>query len=187
MRHRHPVPLDVRPAHGGGVEQGVDEVVGQEVDLVDVEHAAVGLGEQTGLVGAHTLGQRPLQVERADEPVLGRPDRQLDEPGRVPGRNGGRVRSVRAIGVGRSGVALEPASRHDVKVGQQGGQRAHRGRLRRALLAPHEHAADARVHRVEQQGEPQVVVADHGGERERAHHGETARPDVITGRSGGAP
>ena len=79
VRHRHPVALDVRPAHGGGVEEGVDEMVVQEVDLVDVEHAAMGLREQTGLVGTDALGQRALEVERADEPVLGRPDRQLDE------------------------------------------------------------------------------------------------------------
>ena len=36
----------------GGVEQQVDEVVVQQVDLVDVEHAAVRGGEQAGLVGA---------------------------------------------------------------------------------------------------------------------------------------
>ena len=81
MRHRHPVALDVRAAHGGGVEQQVDEVVVQQVDLVDVEHAAVRLGEQPRLVGADALRQRPLQVQRPDEPVLGRADRQLDEPG----------------------------------------------------------------------------------------------------------
>ena len=83
VRHRHPVALDVRAAHRGGVEEGVDEVVVQQVDLVDVEHAAMGRGEQTGLVGTHALGQRALEVERADEPVLGRPDRQLDEPRRA--------------------------------------------------------------------------------------------------------
>ena len=189
VRHRHAVAFDVRPTHGGGVEEGVDEVVVQEVDLVDVEHPAVGVGEQTGLVGADALGQRALQVERADEPVFGRADRQLDQPGRVPGGHDRRVRPVRAVGVGRGGVAAEPASHDDVQVGQQGGQRAHGRRLRRALLAPHQHTADARVHRVEQQGEAQVVVADHGAERERAraHHRETARPDVITGRSAGAP
>ena len=143
MRHRHPVALDVRAAHRGGVEEGVDEVVVQQVDLVDVEHAAVGVGEQAGLVGAHALGQRALEVERADEPVLGRADRQLDEPGRVPGRSATAGCRARPGSQGRArGVAAEPASRDDVEVGQQRGQRAHGRRLRRALLAPHQHAAD---------------------------------------------
>jgi hypothetical protein len=44
--HRDPLPLDVRPAERRRVEQQVDEVVVQEVDLVDVEDAAVGGGEQ---------------------------------------------------------------------------------------------------------------------------------------------
>jgi hypothetical protein len=178
----------VRPAHGGGVEEGVDEVVVQEVDLVDVEHPAVGLGEQAGLVGADAFGQRAFQVERADEPVLGRPHRQLDQPGRPPVPPA-RVRAVRALRVGRGGIAAEPAPHHHVEGGEQGGQRAHGRRLRGALLPPHQHAADPGVHRVEQQGEAQVVVAHHGaeGERARAHHRETARPDVITGRSAGAP
>ena len=43
------VALDVLAAQRGGVEQHVDQVVGQQVDLVDVEHAAVGRGEQAGL------------------------------------------------------------------------------------------------------------------------------------------
>ena len=43
------VALDARDARGGGVEQRVDEVVGQQVDLVDVEDALVGAREQARL------------------------------------------------------------------------------------------------------------------------------------------
>ena len=64
---------------GGGVEQGVDEVVGQQVHLVDVEHAAVGRGQQAGLEPDLAAGQRRPQVERADHPLLGGAERQLDE------------------------------------------------------------------------------------------------------------
>ena len=45
---RHPVAFDVHPTHGGGVEQDIDEVVGQQVDLIDVQHAAVRPGQQSG-------------------------------------------------------------------------------------------------------------------------------------------
>ena len=43
---RDAVAFDVHPAHRRGVEQHVDEVVVQEVDLVDVQHAAVRAGQQ---------------------------------------------------------------------------------------------------------------------------------------------
>ena len=46
---RDPFALDPVDAGGGDVEQHVDEVVGEQVDLVDVEHAAVGRGQQAGL------------------------------------------------------------------------------------------------------------------------------------------
>jgi hypothetical protein len=47
VRVRDPVALDVHPAHRRGVQHDVDEVV-RQVDLVDVEHAAVGAGQQSG-------------------------------------------------------------------------------------------------------------------------------------------
>ena len=92
VAYRDALAFDVAGAERGRVEQQVDEVVVQQVDLVDVEHAAVGGREQTRLEGLHALGQRPLDVERADEPVLGGTDRQLDQPGRS--LSGGRAGSA---------------------------------------------------------------------------------------------
>jgi hypothetical protein len=77
-------------------------VVVQEVDLVDVEDAAVGGGEQPGLVRRHAGRQRPLEVERADEAVLGGADRQLDEPrGRLDGAPWRLASGSRGRGAGR--------------------------------------------------------------------------------------
>ncbi len=93
---RDAVALDGRPAHRGGVEEQVDEVVVEEVDLVDVKDAAVGTGEQAGLVLRLALRQRPLEVQRAEDAVLGGTDRQLDEPDRPRlGRGVGGERPVR--------------------------------------------------------------------------------------------
>ena len=171
VRHRHAVALDVRAPHRGGVEQQVDEVVVQQVDLVDVEHAAVRVGEQPGLVGAHALGQRALQVERPDQPVLGRADRQLDQPGRAGAprprrtrRPCGAVRAARVRGrPGRSRTgsrAPRPAS----------GSSAASARTAVDFAVPFSPRTSTPptpgMHRVEQQREPQVVVADDGGERE---------------------
>ena len=76
---RDAVAFDVHPAHRGGVEQHVDQVVVQQVDLVDVQHAAVCAGQQSRREGVLTVAQHTLQVQRADHAVLGGADGQLDQ------------------------------------------------------------------------------------------------------------
>ncbi len=97
------------------VEQHVDQVVGQEVDLVDVEHATVGGGEQARLEADLATGEGGVRVERADHTVLGRTERQLHE--RRPAEPG-----CQAPGERRLGRALLAAQQHaaDARVG--GGQ-----------------------------------------------------------------
>ena len=141
MRVRHPVALDVHATHRGGVEQDVDEVVVQQVDLVDVEHAVVRGGEQTRLERRLALAQHLGEVEGADDPVLRGPDGQFHQP-RTP----------------RAGFVDDR--------GEQRGQGAHDSRFRGALLAPHQHPADPGMHGAQRQREPQAVLAYDGAERE---------------------
>ncbi len=150
VRHRHPVPLDVRAAHRGGVQQEVDEVVVQQVDLVDVEHAPVRLGEQPGLVGADALGQRALQVQRPDQPVLGGADGQLDQPrrARVPGR-GRRREQGQAVPPAHLGVGAVVADAHATGPGRRAARRGSAdpgrpGRRRTGSPAPRPRPAAAR-------------------------------------------
>ena len=49
MTYRNAFPLHVVASHGRGVQQHVHQVVVQQVDLVDVENAPVGRGNQAGL------------------------------------------------------------------------------------------------------------------------------------------
>ena len=143
--HGQPFPLDVVHAEGGGVQQQVDKMIMKEVHLVHVEQTAVRRGEQARLERCDPVGQRPLDVQRAGQPVLGGADGQLGQPGRPGQRRGlARMRAVRAAGVRRGRVAGEPAVRDDVHGRQQRGDPAHHRRLRGAFLAPHEHAADRR-------------------------------------------
>jgi hypothetical protein len=107
---RHPLALHVGGAERRGVEQQVDQVVVQQVDLVDVEDAAVRCGQQARLVGAHPLGERALEVERADEAVLRRTHRQLDEPRRTTA--GLDVRACGPSGQAGSGSAGSHEKRH---------------------------------------------------------------------------
>ena len=104
MLVRHRLPLDPVDTAGGHVEEEVDEVVGQEVDLVDIEHAAVGGGQQAGQEATLTAGQRCGQVQRAGDAILGGAHRQLDERRLVPQQRG---QPARQCGLGASLLAPE--------------------------------------------------------------------------------
>ena len=127
-----PIALDGHLTRGGSVQQGVDEVVAQQVDLVDVEHAAVGAAEQAGL-DTVIAGQGGAQVEGPDQPVQRRTERQLHQRGR-------------GVGSGRPP--------------EHGCQRAHGRRLRGAPFTPHEHAPDHRVHGAHEQRLHEVLLTD---------------------------
>ncbi len=78
MGHRYRLALDAGDAGGGGVQQRVDQVVGEQVDLVDVQDPPMCAGKQPGLERP-LAGQGPAQVQRADEAVERRSERQLDQ------------------------------------------------------------------------------------------------------------
>ena len=63
LRVRDAVTLDDHPARRRCVQQHVDEVVGEQVDLVDVEHSPIGVRQQPWRESLFTLGQNFLQVE----------------------------------------------------------------------------------------------------------------------------
>ena len=164
---RDAVALDGRAAHRGGVEQQVDEVVVQQVDLVDVEDPAVRLGQQAGLVlrlalatararGAASRAPGPRWRRRAARPAAPAASR----------RRRRRANGRRATGAGSRG-SLENRSPATTSIGgSTRGQGAHDRRLRGALLAAHEHAADLGGDRGEHQGQGHVVGADDGAEGE---------------------
>ena len=79
MAVRHAVALDDVLARHGDVEQRVDQVVGQQVDLVDVEDATVGGGEQARAEHQLPAGERGRDVERADEAIFRGAERELGE------------------------------------------------------------------------------------------------------------
>ena len=147
-------------------------MVVQEVDLVDVEDVAVGLGQDAGLEAARALLERRLQVDRPHHPVLRRVDRELDHA-HPPLRAGQRVLAVveAQAAVGAEGllvlrVAAEVAALDHVLLREESRERADGGGLRGALLAADQHAADRGVDGVQDQGELHPLLADDRGEGE---------------------
>ena len=200
MAHAQALALDQVLARGRDVEQEVDQMVLEQIGLVDVEEAAVGPRQQAGLERLLAPGQRPLEVERADDPVLGRAQRQVDHRHRHLGRlHGARPSAQRAVGVHRVAgsprrVAVVAAAGHDLHLRQQRRQRPHGGGFAGAAVAEHQHAADRLIDRGDQQGLLHLLLADDGGEREErcacspasarsAHRLRTDRDDPNARRS----
>ena len=116
--------------------------------------------------------ERAAEVERADEPVEARAERQLDERRR---RAASTVASAGDGPVGRELAGRErerPGRARRVTGGSSGASAAHRRRLGRAALAAHEHAADLGRDGVDQQRLDQRLLAD--DRRQRVRHGSRA-------------
>ena len=148
------LPLERIDAHRGGVEQYVHEVVGEQIHLVNVEDATMSAGQKPRLQSAHALAQRLLEVERPQNAVLGRTQREIDERGRdLPGRADppavwqcGAFRLPRgAAGSQRKGQPSTNVQRRQATPPGRGGST-----LGRALLAANQDAADAGIDGVEE-------------------------------------
>ena len=110
-----------------------------------------------------------FDIQRADHAVFGGRDGQVDEGDgfffdRQRFAGGGPLAAFGAPGGGLVGVAAEAAAAHGADLGQQGRQGARGGGLGGAALAADQHAADARVNGVEDQGAPHAFLSDDGSE-----------------------
>ncbi len=129
-----PLALDQIDPRLAAIEQTLDQVVVEQVDLVDVEDALVHPLQEAGFENRPALVQRCLEIEAAEDPVLGRAQRQVDE-----------------------GDALLAAC-------DQIDQTTGSSRFRRPLLASQQYAAQARIDQREQQRLPHVVLPDQSHE-----------------------
>ncbi len=108
--------LDSVHAGDGDVEEHVDEVVGEQVDLVDVEDAPVRGGEQAGPEPGRAGGEQLGEVEGSEHAVLGGAEGKLDEGG-VAGEQVGEP-----AGEGRLGAALLAPEEDAAEAGLGGGE-----------------------------------------------------------------
>ena len=101
----------------GHVEQHVDEVVGEQVDLVDVEHAAVGRGQEPRLE-AHLAARRARRPGRASR----RPAPRWRPSGRSTKGTRGAEHAGQAPRQRRLGRALVAPQEHAAERRLDGGQ-----------------------------------------------------------------
>ena len=112
---RDAVALDHVDAAGGGIQQHIDQGIGQQVDLVHIEHAAMGARQQAGREFERMAGHGLAQVQRAGQMLQRGAQRQRDE-GRGIDELGQRPRGR---GLGR---AARPLDQHAAQLRVDGGQ-----------------------------------------------------------------
>ena len=149
----------------------IDHVIVEQVDLVDVQQAAIGVGQHARLEVAFALLDGLLDIQRADDAVLGGADGQVDEgrrafvEGQIAIAGGKALLALRAPGGGLVWIAAEAAVVDHLHLRQEGGQGAGGGGLGRAALAADQNAADAGLDGVQDQRAAHALLADDRGER----------------------
>ncbi|CAM3378446.1 hypothetical protein DEDE109153_14135 [Deinococcus deserti] len=123
-------------AHGRGVQQDVDQMVGKQVDLIDIQHAAVGCGDQAAPEPGLTA-QCGVQVQAAHHPVLTGAQGQVDK---------------------RRRLAV-------LTCGQQRRQAARGSAFRCAAVAPDQDATEFRSHRQQRERQQQFGLMRHRTQR----------------------
>ncbi len=171
VREGYPLPLNNVDTHGGGVEEDIGHMVVEQVDLIDVEYAAVDRREDPGIDGHRAFPDRPLHVDGSHHPILGHPEREVDDADPAPFYL--QVFTPRLFsGAGGAhtpipgGIAVVGAALDDVYLREQIGKRPDSGGLGRPLLAADEHSADPGVDGVEDECAFHRLLAADGGERE---------------------
>jgi len=167
VRDADPVAFDRVDTAGRRIEQNIDQVVVEQIDLVDIEDAAISRCEQAR-VELGVAGHRILDRQRADNAVAGRPKRQRDQrhlsclDGKIIAIAGATVLALASWVVGSTAVGTAGDS---LLFGQQIDEGAHGGRFRGAFLAGDDRAAEVVVGRSEQQHLFEIVLADDSRER----------------------
>ncbi len=188
MAEADALALDNVLAHGRAVQQQVYDVVVQQVDLVDVQQPAVGRGQHARLEVALAALDRLLDVQRADDPVLGGADRQVDKAGAAGGHRqqlaglDARAALV-AVGGRHVGIAAKVTVGHGADFRQQEGQGAGGRAFGRAALAADQHAADLRMDGIEDQRALHALLADDSGKRKDTWHSFLLSLESSSGRS----
>jgi len=141
--------------HRRRVEQRVNDVIIEEVHFVDVQDAAVGIGQKPRLEAPLAVLERMFEIDRTHDPVFGGRNRQIHERGaaRRLGERAGRepfTTFVAQIGTGVR-VTTEAASLDDFDRRQHPAQPAYSRGLGRPFLTADQDTADPRIDGVDEQ------------------------------------
>ena len=173
-------------AHGRRIQQHIHHVVVEQVHFVNVEQAAVGVGQHARLKMTLAFLDGLLDIQRADHAVFGGRDGQVHE-GRGPAVIGealladGDARGIPCTRCdGLSGSQPKRQSSTTLTLREQGRQGAGGSGFGCAAFAAYQYSADAGIHRIENQGAAHAFLANYGCERIDCRHINSAA-DYIAG------
>ena len=147
-------------------------MVFEQVDFVDIEKTAIGLGEQAGFKALFARGQCTFEIEAADDAVFGGAQRQIHEGhGAFLDMLAGALAATFDAGAAIIGGAFVAAAGHNLHWRQQAGQRAHGGGFAGATIAEHHDTAQPRFHGCQQKCLLHLGLANNGGERKGGARG----------------
>jgi hypothetical protein len=152
------------------VKQDIYDMIVEQINFVDVEEAAIGAGQQSGLECLHSFNERALDVQGSAHPIFGCPKWEIDNRNRAAHTVQLTVArqldgAVLAQLVHSIGVAAVVAALNFVDWGKQIGQRANGGRLPRSAMTHNNDATDVRVNDAQQQREFHLLLTDDPRER----------------------
>ena len=143
----------------------------EEVHLIHIEQAAVGLGQEAWFKGPHALAEGFFNINRSAESIF------CGAEGKVHHRHLPRFcghafvadqpfAHLAALQVWVCSGAVVGVSSHDINVGEKVRQRTDRGGFSRPTVAHDHHAADAWVDHVEEKRQLHLLLTDHRSKRE---------------------
>ena len=146
-------------------------MVVEQIDLVDIEQAPVGFGQQARFKGTNAITERLLDVNGSAQSVFRGPQWQVNHRHlALLGPQGFPVfealNHVAALQIRIRGRAVVWVACHHLNPGQQVSQSPDGGGFARAPIAHDHHPADAGINHVQQKGKLHLLLADHSGERE---------------------
>ena len=183
-------PLNAVATIAHRLQQQVDDGVVQQVQLIEIEHPPMGLGQQSRLEHRLPAAEGGAHVHGAQEPILGHANGNLHKGGRhhLGGQLLGRCSSPALTGcgvpiVGIVGVAVEAAPQN-FNGGEQGMEPPRQHRFARATAPGDDHAPQAGIHGRQQESQLDGVMARDGSQgkslpRHHAHTSERSRAGVA--------
>src|SRR5579885_649255 len=170
VAERNAFALNDIDAHRGSIKQHIDHIIVQQVDLINVEDAAISLCQHARLEASLSLAQRVFDIQRSYHAIFRGVDGQIDHA-HTPAHDGQRLAPLFAFAAGCAHLlwpiwrAGKGAIGHRLNLRQHSGQRPHSSRLGRAFLSTNQHAANRGRNGIEDQRQFHLILAHNCTER----------------------
>ncbi len=146
----------------------------QQIDFIDIQKSAICARQQARFKRFFAACQRTLKIQRTNHAIFSSPQRQIDH------RHGDQRAFRLVLSIFLAAIITPFAISYRITTvvaafdhanpRQQCSECPHCRRLAGAAITEHQHPADRRINRGNQQGHLHFVLTDNRGERKRRRH-----------------